>query len=206
MWCSWSAGCPGTPPTPPRAPQLGLYGSMHVGQMSLIPSIPSPCKAQEGSGREPGQCVIPPSRSQGQSLAQASPSAPAEPPAPRNSPPCRVQPQQGLWQLLLPDRRQQRDAAAKHPSSFASPSPSQPQPRAQRLWGSRFPLCGVGPRCCRICASSPLLYPCILLIAAAGCSPPFLALFFLASPCAAGWEWYGPPSSARCVSVDVARR
>lgn len=151
---------------------------------------PSPCQAREGSGREPGLRVIPPSCSPAHSVAQGPPFAPGEPPAPHHRPPCRARPQQGLWKPLLPDRHRQRDAAAKHPSSFASPSPVQPQPRAQHLWGGRFPPCQ-----CRIRASSPR--PRILPIAAGGCSTPFLAVFFPAAPCAAGWEWYGPPSSAR---------
>lgn len=94
-----------------------------------------------------------------------------------------------------------RDAAAKHPlhlPPLCNPSPEFSIPGAA---ASHPAAASPALRC----ASSPA---CILPVAAGGCSPlvlSFLALSFPASPCAAGWEWYSPPSSSRC-SVDIARR
>lgn len=94
-----------------------------------------------------------------------------------------------------------RDAAAKHPlhlPPLCNPSPEFSIPGAA---ASHPAAASPALRC----ASSPA---CILPIAAGGCLPlvlSFLAVSFPASPCAAGWEWYGPPSSSRC-SVDIARR
>jgi len=234
-----------TLPVPPRWGCISPEKTTHVGQISLIVSVPPSPKAWKGSGREPGPRAIPPSCSHVTELGSGLPSAPAEPPAPMTAllavPGC-SRSRRSCCSLA---RGQLRDAAAKHPSPLPplhNPSPersisgaaaSHPTvwyptaasprrgpgglPTAGARWpphggfpvaspqqgpcglpmaGARRPPHRMGP------AASPRQWPCGLPIAVLASAS---AVSFPASPCAAGWEWYGPPSSAR-FSVDVARR
>lgn len=157
-------------------------------------SLSPPPKAWKGSGREPGLCVIPPSCSHftelgsGFSLPQQSLQPPTTAPAavPGCSRACGSCCSRTCARLCRVAAEMLQQSILHLCLPFAIPAP------ASASLGLRTPWCGTLP--C-VHASSPSL-----LLASVR------AVSFPASPCAAAWEWYSPPSSARGRSVDVARR